>query len=207
MSTETVISLISVAVNLSIVLVTANLNRESARLKHLLDNVYEDHKRLRANLGDILRDGEYSFLRVPEELTEEDIRVANSDYDNYKKEYDRNHYSKFEKFKKIPQGYDDLFVRFTEMILPDLRTVSDQSISCVQKLASEVVNLYEEVINKKEEYLYSLECADMGIDPSNYGVTESFIDSTDEAQKKIFLIKAKKLLLKLEKEIGKVVKL
>jgi hypothetical protein len=207
MSTETVISLMSVAVTLSTVLVTANLNRKSARLKHLLDNVYEDHKRLRANLGDILRDGEYSFLCVPDELTEEDIQITNTDYDNYKKKYDKNPYSKYEKFIKMPSVYGDLFGRFTEMILLDLRTVSDQSTPRVQKLAFEVVNLYEEVLNKKEEYLYSLECADIGIDPSNYGVTESFIDSTDRARKKIFLVKAKKLLLKLEKEIGKVVKL
>jgi hypothetical protein len=187
--------------------VTANLNRKSARLKHLLDNVYEDHKRLRANLGDILRDGQYSFLSVPEELTEEDIQVANSVYDNYKKKYDKNPYSEFEEFTKIPLVYNDLFGRFTKLILQDLRTVSDQSTPDVQKLASEVVNLYGEVLSKKEELCDGLENADMGIDPLNYGVTESFIDYTDEARKKIFLIKAKKLLLKLEKEIGKVVKL
>ena len=200
-------TLISAAVSILLIFVRQHINKKSARLKHLLDNVYEDHKRLRANLGDILRDGEYSFLCVPEELTEEDIQVANSDYDNYKKKYDENPYSKFEEFIKIPLGYDDLFGRFTKMILLDLRTVSDQSTPRVQKLASEVVNLYEEVLSKEEDLRDGMENADIGINPSNYGVTESFIDSTDEARKKVFLIKAKKLLLKLEKEIGKVVKL
>ncbi len=180
--------------------------RTNSRRNYIRDNGYLVHERLRDNLRGFLRSDSYTFLLLPKKVSKEDRIMLNISYQSFEvgsKEV-------FSHFNEITL-YQQEFQYFEKSLLQDILKVSKLSIPRVQKVATEIEDLYDKTKAGDEtlsnifidEFMHS--SRDINYQPTT--TQKSYFNFINEAHKKIFWIEVQGLLLKLEKEIERVVKL
>jgi hypothetical protein len=183
--------------------------RNRSRKNYIRDVGYATHERLRDNLRGFLRSDSYVFLLIPNKVSAADEARLNMSYKNF--EAGSRGGGVFSDFSEVTL-YQQQFEYFEKTLLPDILKVSKLSVPRVQKVASQIEDLYDET--KAEESTLSdlwqdeltwARDGDMG--PVITEKERSYIQFIREAHKKIFWVEAQKLLLKLEKEVERVVKL
>jgi hypothetical protein len=186
------------------ILIKEYFDRNSSKRNYIRDKGYHVHERLRDNLRRFLRDGIVASLSTPKKVRKEDEDELNISFSSFKKQFENGF------FLEITL-YSDVFKDFEKDLLEDIRKVSKLSIPRIQKTASELEDCYEET-KEGEAILSELfleQFYDNGYDVDHVitPMEKTYTDYINEAHKKIFWIKASALLLRLERDIEKVVKL
>jgi hypothetical protein len=182
------------------------MDKKNSHQKFIIDNGYKIHERLRDNLKGFLRDELHNVLSLPSKVSQEDRSKLKISYETYKKESQSKVFSNFNEVSL----YQEEFLKFEKLLLKDIVKVSKLSIPRVQKVASKIEEVYdntkfqEEFLNDTfhDAFMYNFRDIDNPFNETEQG----YITFIQESHKKIFWIEVQKLLLKLEKEIERVVK-
>jgi len=207
-SFQTLISaVISACIVIIGIFITEFFNKKTSNRNYIIDHGYEIHERLRDNLKNFLRTEPYIYIPISDKVSKENITDLNISYESFEKNFKKE--DVFSNFHEIT-SYQLMFDDFQKLLIKDIIKVSKLSIPKVQKIATKIEALYDET--KQEEELLSDGFQDDFIDVFEQGiqlndVQKSYIKFIEESHKKIFWIRVNKLLLKLEKEIERVVKL
>lgn len=181
------------------------LDGNRSKRNYIIDNGYGVHERLRDNLRGLLRSDSYSWLMLPKNVSDEDKKVVNMSYASYK-----NMKEDILQWNEVTL-YGEEFKHFEKELISDISKVSKLSVPRVQKIASQIEDLYDKT-KAEESTLNDLFQDELFFSAyeENRDLTESeksYIQLVEETHKKIFLVEVQSLLLKLEKEIERVVKL
>lgn len=207
---QTLISgLISVLIAVVALFVKEHFDRKASKRNYIRDNGYAIHERLKDNLKKLLRsEPRGTFTSLPTKVSKDDeanVNMSFASYESRKKNDDI-----FSDINEVTL-FQEEFESFEKDLLSDIKKVANLSIPSVQKIASSIEELYEQT-KDEETVLSDLFHDEVGqriysIDHQLTGHEAGYGKYIQEAHKKIFWIKAQKLLSSLEKEIERVVKL
>lgn len=183
------------------ILIQQYFAKKNSTNNYIIDKGYGIHKRLRDNLRSFLRSDVYRSLSLPNKVSKEDKIKLNSSFQSYLPE------SVWEEVTL----YQDQFENFEKELIGDILKVSTLSVRRIQKIATKIENLYEQT-KEGEDILNELFQEEFFNTSEDYArpltdKEKNYWRLKQEIHKKIFWIEAQQLLLKLETEIERVVRL